>query len=143
MKPIHRLAIALFPLITLAAGTQPATSPATAPAPAIKELTSLTPTEAALKASSATKPLVLKSERDATDYFSKEDLAKLTKQVDFTTQIVLVFAWQGSGQDKLDYSVAESYPEQIRFTYTPGRTRDLRPHTGIYAVRANVTWSAK
>lgn len=136
MKPIRCLFFALLPLVTLAAETAPAI-------PAIKELQSISVNDAAFKASSSTKPIVLKSEKDATDYFTKEDLAKFTKLVDFKTQFVLIFAWQGSGQDKLDYTVAESYPEQIRFTYTPGRTRDLRPQTHIYALRANVTWSAK
>jgi hypothetical protein len=135
MSPIRLLSIALLPLITLAA--------ATAPVNPIKELTGITPNDAAFKASGSTKPIVLKTAKDAEPYFAADELAKLTKQVDFTTQIVLVFAWQGSGQDKLDYTIAESYPEQIRFTYTPGRTRDLRQHAKIYTLRSNVTWSAK
>ena len=35
-------------------------------------------------------------------------------------QIVLVFAWRGSGQDRLTYNVLESFPEQIAFKFTPG-----------------------
>ena len=108
-----------------------------------KELQGVTPNEKATAASGPTKPVVLKSEKDAAEYFAEPELAKLTKLVDFKAQIVLVFTWQGSGQDKLDYTIAESYPEQIRFTYTPGRTKDLRPHTHIYALRSNVVWSVK
>ena len=145
MKPT-RLLIALLPLITLAAATAP-TSP-------ITELKNLTPNDAAFKASGSSKPLAfkasgsakplaLKTEKDAADYFAADELAKLTKQVDFKTQIVLLFAWQGSGQDKINFAVAESYPEQISFTYTPGRTKDLRQHIQIYALRSNVVWSAK
>jgi hypothetical protein len=134
MKPT-RLLVALLPLITLAAATAP-TSP-------IKELTGVTPNEAAFKASGSSKPIAIKTEKDAADYFAADELAKLTKQVDFKTQIILVFAWQGSGQDKINFAVAESYPEQISFTYTPGRTKDLRQHTKIYILRSNVTWSAK
>jgi hypothetical protein len=134
MRLTH-LSVALLPLLTLAATT--------APVPPIKELPAITPNEAAFKASSSTKPLALKSEKDAAAYFTADELAKLTKQVVFTTQIVLLFAWQGSGQDQLDYAILESYPEQIRFTFTPGRTRDLRQHTHSYVLRANVTWSAK
>ena len=63
--------------------------------------------------------------------------------VDFSQQCLLVFAWRGSGQDKLDYSVAESFPEQVAFAYQPGRTRDLRPHVKVFAVRANVNWSVR
>jgi len=74
---------------------------------------------------------------------SGDALAKLKEQVDFEKQIVLVFAWRGSGQDQMDFTVAESYPEQVRFRYKPGRTRDLRPHVYVYALRSNVTWSTK
>jgi hypothetical protein len=135
MTRIRLFSVALLPLLTVAA--------ATAPTPPIKELQNITPNEAAYKSSSATKPLLLKTEKDAAAYFTADELAKLTRQVDFNSQIVLLFAWQGSGQDKLDYSVAESYPEQIRFTHTPGRTKDLRQQVHIYALRANVVWSAK
>ena len=64
-------------------------------------------------------------------------------QVDFEKQLVLLFAWRGSGQDQLEYTVAESYPEQVTFRYVPGRTRDLRPHVSIYALRKNVTWKTE
>lgn len=110
---------------------------------AIKPLADITPKDEIYKASSASKPLVVKSEKDAEGYFEKDELAKLTKNVDFTKQIVLVFAWQGSGGDKLDYTVAESYPEQIRFSLKRGLTKDLRSHVKIYVLRSNVQWSAK
>jgi len=42
----------------------------------------------------------------------------------------------------LAYRVAESDPEQVFFTFRPGRTRDLRPHVRVFAVRSNVTWRA-
>ena len=93
--------------------------------------------------SGRSKPLVLRSKEDAAKYFEEKQLGKLTEQVDFSRQIVLVFAWRGSGQDKLEYAVMESYPEQIAFSYSPGRTRDLRPHVKIFALRANVKWSVK
>ena len=74
------------------------------------------------------------------EYFSEDALAALTKQVDFEQRVVLVFAWRGSGQDRLSYSVAESFPEQVFFEYKPGRTKDLRPHVYVFALRANVKW---
>ena len=69
--------------------------------------------------------------------------SKLRKQVDFAKQFVLLFAWRGSGQDRLDAAVAESYPEQIFFSYAPGRTRDLQEHVRVFALRSNVKWSVK
>jgi hypothetical protein len=89
------------------------------------------------------KPIVLKTVEEAGEHFPEEELAKLDKQVDFDKQIVLLFAWRGSGQDRLEYIVDKSYPEQISFTIKPGRTRDLRPHVKIFALRDNVSWSVK
>lgn len=94
----------------------------------------------AFKASGRKKPLVLRSEKDAAVYFNAASLAKLMKEVNFKKQIVLVFAWRGSGQDRIEHAVLESFPEQIRFTYKPGRTRDLRAHQLICVLRSNVKW---
>jgi len=89
------------------------------------------------------KPLVLGSQEEAANHFDAEELAELKRQVDFAQQFVLLFAWRGSGQDRLDAAVAESYPEQIFFSYAPGRTRDLREHVRVFALRSNVKWSVK
>ena len=95
------------------------------------------------KAASRKKPLIIRSEQDAAKHFSKEALAKLKKQVDFKRQFVLVFAWRGSGQDRLRYNVAKSFPERVFFRYKPGRTRDLRPHIYVFALRSNVKWTVR
>ncbi len=89
------------------------------------------------------RPQVLESSEDAKKFFDAQAAAKLVAQVDFEKQLVLLFAWRGSGQDQLEYTVAESYPEQVTFRYVPGRTRDLRPHVSIYALRKNVTWKTE
>ena len=95
------------------------------------------------KNSTFNKPVVVKSKEEAAKYFGKEALAKLVKAVDFKKQIVLVFAWRGSGGDQLNYTVAESFPEQISFSRQFGRTRDLRGHAKVFALRSNVKWSVK
>ncbi len=98
------------------------------------------PEKAALKNSVWDKPIAIKSNEEAAKYFSKDQLKTLAKTVNFKKQFVLVFAWRGSGQDKLIANVLESFPEQIRFLRTPGKTRDLRSHTKVYALRSNVRW---
>lgn len=108
--------------------------------PPIKDLSQIRPNDAAFAKSSADKPLEIGSADAAAACFGEEEVAALKKAVDFNKQRVLVFAWRGSGGDRLTYSVMESYPEQIAFTYKRGLTRDLRPHTHVFAVRANVTW---
>lgn len=89
------------------------------------------------------KPMVLRSAGDAEKVFDKDALAALSKKVDFKKQFVLVFAWFGSGGDKLEYTIAESFPEQITFSLKPGLTDDIRPHVQVFALRSNVRTSIR
>ncbi len=111
--------------------------------PAIAELKGVKVPPSAFKPQGFRKPIEIKSAEAAAEQLGKEAGAKLAKQVDFDEQVVLVFAWRGSGQDKLEYVVKETLPEQITFTRRPGRTRDLRPHVQVYALRSNVEWSTR
>lgn len=136
-----RLHLASFALATMA--TSLLLAEETTSIPPIKEVKGVKPEASVFKASSARKPIVIKSEEDAAKHFAENAVADLKKQVDFKNQIVLVFAWRGSGQDKLTHVVAESFPEQITFSLVPGRTRDLRPHVHVYALRSNVKWMVR
>ena len=69
--------------------------------------------------------------------------AAIAKQVDFKTHKLVIFAWQGSGQDGINVAVLESFPEQLVITKKPGRTRDLRTHVKAYAVRNDVKYTVK
>jgi hypothetical protein len=111
--------------------------------PPIQTLREPKPSKAVFKASSWNKPLVIDSLEAAAPYFTKKALAALKTKVDFARQKLLIFAWRGSGQDRLTYSVAESYPEQVLFRYKRGRTRDLRSHLHLYVLRSNVRWRVK
>jgi len=114
-------------------------APAQTPIDAIK----VVPEASVFKNSTWDKPIIIKSNTDAARHFSKDALNTLETTVDFKKQFVLVFAWRGSGRDELSYSVAESYPEQIFFSLKRGRTRDLRRHTKVYALRSNVRWHVR
>lgn len=100
----------------------------------------VTPEESVYRDSAWNKPIVIESQEDAAKHFGKNALATLAKEVDFKKQIVLVFAWQGSGGDQMNYTVAKSLPEQIFFSLAPGRTRDLHAHATVYALRLDVKW---
>lgn len=108
--------------------------------PPVKRITGVKPEAGIFKSSSRKKPVVIKSAEEAAKHFGKDEAEKLAKLVDFKQQIVVVFAWRGSGQDKMTTLIAESFPEQVTFKYKPGRTRDLRPHVYIFALRSNVKW---
>jgi Membrane-bound lysozyme-inhibitor of c-type lysozyme len=101
----------------------------------------LLPEQGRLQASAWNKPIVITSMQEAGGLFKNAASGVLGSQVDFEKQFLLVFAWQGSGGDRLSYTVAESFPEQIFFSMKRGLTRDLRPHVHVYALRSNVRWS--
>jgi len=103
----------------------------------------VTPEKSVFKNSAWNKPLVIKSQDEAARHFGKDALDTIARKVDFKKQIVLVFAWQGSGGDKLEYSILESFPEQIPFSLRPGVTDDIRSHSRVFALRSNVRWSVK
>lgn len=105
--------------------------------------TQVTPEKSVFKGAVWFRPIVIKSKEDAGKHFGRDALNVLVKQVDFQKQIVLIFAWQGSGGDKLTYTVAESFPEQITFAITPGLTDDKRMHSRVFILRSNVRWSIK
>ncbi len=101
------------------------------------------PQESVFKDAVWNKPIVIKSSEDAAKHFDKDAMDKINKDVDFKKQIVLVFAWKGSGQDKLEYVILESFPEQVPFSLRLGKTDDLRSHTRVFVLRENVRWSVK
>ena len=85
---------------------------------------------------------------DPTKITSKEELEKavpdadtaavIATQVDFKKDIVLLFAWSGSGGDKL--TMAEEKKAAV-FTMTRGLTRDLRQHTKLFALPKGMKYS--
>ena len=101
----------------------------------------VSPEQSIVKDAVWNRPIIIGSRQDAAACFSAEAMNALGSQVDFEKQFLLVFAWEGSGGDRLSYTVAESFPEQIFFSMKRGLTRDLRPHMHVYALRSNVRWS--
>jgi hypothetical protein len=65
----------------------------------------------------------------------KEWRARLQKQVDFAKDQLVFFAWAGSGTDKLSFKVEGDRKEPVVvFTYSPGKSSDLRSHFRLYAI---------
>lgn len=61
------------------------------------------------------------------------DGAALKKQIDFAKDKVLLFAWGGSGGDKLSAKMSDDGKTAL-FTYTAGLTRDFRRHVHLFAI---------
>jgi len=86
----------------------------------------------------ANKPTVITSADDLAKAIKEEDVAaRLKKDVDFTKTQLVLFAWGGSGQDKIAYEVKD---KKVVFSYTPGLTRDLRQHVRVYAIPKDYTY---
>ena len=130
-------------LIVLVSGLSSSSAQTAGSLPPIKELKTATPGKRVFQEATRDKPIVITTQKDAAKYFEPNQLGKLLKQVDLSKQVVFIFAWRGSGQDQISYTVQESFPEQVVFKYKPGRTRDLRPHVRVYALRNNVKWKGK
>lgn len=107
----------------------------------IRKIEGVQPKATAFGLGGAEKPLVIQSADEAATHFDDKNLATLEKEVDFSKQKVLLFAWRGSGQDRIEFVVLESYPEQVRFSYQRGRTKDLRQHVKVFIIRSNVKCS--
>lgn len=107
----------------------------------ITELAKASITQAATKKASLTQPLEIKDLETAKKHLQGDTL-KAVKKLDFSKVKLLLFTWQGSGQDKLNYTVAKSSPEQISFSFQRGLTRDLRSHTKLFVLRQDVSFVA-
>lgn len=87
-------------------------------------------------------PAAIASVEELAKAFPEEDLqGRLKKEVDFTKQKLVFFAWSGSGGDRMAFQVekGEKAPAVV-FQYTRGLTRDLRSHFHLYAVPKDATY---
>ncbi len=90
---------------------------------------------------SVDKPTEITSEDQLKKAFPEEELqAKLKKEVDFSKQQLLFFAWSGSGQDSLTVDTKGSSGNVV-FKFTAGRTRDLRGHFHAFVLPKDAKWS--
>src|SRR5262249_43772379 len=88
------------------------------------------------------KPTAITSAEELTKAIPVEKVqTRLKKEVDFTKQQVLFFAWSGSGGDKLTPTVekGEKGPVVI-FQYQGGLQKDLAPHVRLFAILKDATW---
>jgi hypothetical protein len=85
-------------------------------------------------------PVLIRSSDEAAAYFPEPDLARLSREVDFSKQVVLLFVWHGSGQDRMEPLEQTSSPGAVVFAYTPGLTKDGHIHHRVFILRSDVTW---
>lgn len=70
-------------------------------------------------------------------------VGELKKQVDFTKEKLLVFAWAGSGQDRVSVGITTAGDKKVlSIAFLPGKTFDLREHIRLYVVPNEVVVGA-
>jgi hypothetical protein len=89
--------------------------------------------------SRADKPTEIKNEEQLSKAFPQKELVEqIKKDVDFDKQKLLLFAWSGSGKDKISFDAGK---DEVTFTYQRGLTRDLRAHFHLFAIPKDAKWS--
>lgn len=111
--------------------------------PPVSQTQSVSVLAGVLENSSARSPWVIRSEEDASAFFAGEDLDRLRREVDFSRQQVLLFAWRGSGQDSLQALAPPSPSGTVVFAFSQGRTRDVRPHHKVFVLRSDLAWRVR
>lgn len=126
------MAFLFLPLVTLAAEAQNDA--------AVKEL-DLKGLKRELPKGKIDAPTVLASVEELAKAFPEEDVqGRLKKEVDFTKQKLVFFAWSGSGGDRMAFQVEQGdKAPTVVFQYTRGLTRDLRSHFHLYTVPKDAT----
>ena len=58
---------------------------------------------------------MIRTGEEAARHFADDHLAQVIKQVNFEKQFALLFAWRGSGQDRLVFQLTESEPAEVNW----------------------------
>ncbi|MGE3805881.1 MAG: hypothetical protein AB7K24_14495 [Gemmataceae bacterium] len=84
------------------------------------------------------KPTVIASAAQLSKAIPEKDVqARVAKEVDFSKQQVLFFAWTGSGTDKL---TPKAEGNKVVFQYAPGVTDDVARHFKLFVLAKDATW---
>ena len=115
------------------------------PAVGVREISGLKPGGPANTRGRADKPTVIKENAGVAKLFNdKATQAKILKEVNFDKEILLVFRWAGSGQDRIAATGKKTDKGiEVVFGYSRGLTRDLRRHFKVYAVVKDAKWAVE
>jgi len=78
-----------------------------------------------------TKPQVIASAADLDKAIPNAEVVK--KQVDFTKEKLLLFAWKGGSSNQLRGKLSDD-GKSVNFTFIPGRQRDPQRHVHLFVV---------
>jgi len=105
----------------------------------VTEIPILDPDGVLFDRTSGVLPIEVNSDRDFATYFSEQQRSMIGP-IDFDQEYLLVFSWGGSGRDRLEYIGSGRENRQVTFLKKTGVTKDLRTHTKLYRMDADVDW---
>jgi len=86
-------------------------------------------------------PVKYTSAADFEKAFMGKGVKEVLKQVDFSKEYIVAFAWAGSGGDQVGFRVDKGQAgEEVTFGYTPGVTDDLRRHLKLFVLPSKATF---
>ncbi len=89
-------------------------------------------------------PTVIRNKEELAKAFADQTTQEaILKEVDFTKEQLLFFAWAGSGQDRIAVDAEKSAEGEVVFRYRAGRTRDLRAHFRLFAMASEGKWKVE
>ena len=85
--------------------------------------------------------IAIQSLDDALKHLSRASVESIAEKIDFEKEQMLIFAWQGSGRDRLYGRTTSGKEATTQFSYTPGKTRDLKTHVMVYSLPKDMKWT--
>lgn len=112
--------------------------------PEVRRLPDVKPLESEKYGISAPLEITSAEELAKSPAFDDTGRAAAKKAVNFATEKLVVFAWSGSGRDRLTAELQTRGPKKVAvFYYKMGETDDLHRHTQAYAVPKDATVELK
>lgn len=87
-----------------------------------------------------THPLVITSAEEAVSYFDEFGLDTIERRMDWSKQSILVFAWTGASDDRMQIMNEPDDQVDRLFLYTPGMRQEQRRHLEVYRIDHDMNW---
>ena len=92
------------------------------------------------KAGPPINPVMITSAEEAASYFDEFALRTIERRMDWSKQSILVFAWTGAPDDRIQ--IMNNLDDEVDrlYLYIPGKTQGQRKHLEVYRVDHKMHW---
>jgi len=85
-------------------------------------------------------PLIITSAEEAASYFDEFGLQTIDRRIDWAKQSLLVFAWTGASDDRIQIMNQLDDEVDRLFLYIPGKHDGQRRHLEVYKIDHEMDW---